>query len=202
MKGVQISLDIPFQSEQLIQIELFRTRFKELWANWESLQQQGLKIGGTFETSNVGSIHGPSCGVERHRLKGYYLDFRFFWAQKEDTNFLKICSLVTKHSADARLRKCVDVNKKYWGNAGMLREWHKITAEEMIQVMFNAKLFHGAKDLKEKLAKIDLIMTDEMAHHVLVSCVYDRMLAIRNLNWMLEPITSHSSVVQIPSSFV
>ena len=201
MTGVQVSLDTPFQPRQLRQLELFRARFSELWANWESLKLQGIKIGGTFSTNNGGGIDGPSCGVERHRLKGYYLDFRFFWAKKEDTHFFKVTSLVTKHCSDQRLRRCIEVNKKNWNDAGMLRTWHEISAEEMIQTMFNAKLFHGEQHLQTKLAHIDSMMSDEMAHHLLVSCIYDRMLVIRNLNWMLEPITLYPSALQIPSNF-
>jgi hypothetical protein len=87
----------PLSSEHFDRIELFRERFRELWSNWESLKSAGINIGGSFSSLGDGKVSGPGCGIEIHRLKGFYLDFRPFYAKKEATHYFGVASLVGRH---------------------------------------------------------------------------------------------------------
>lgn len=114
MQKIEIELEQPVTDDELAQIELYHRRFSELWANWESLKAQGISLGGKFENPKQGKIAGPSCGIERHRLKGFYLDYRFFDAKDEPTNFFKISKLIGKKSRDSRIKELLKRNNSNW----------------------------------------------------------------------------------------
>ncbi|MAY36636.1 MAG: hypothetical protein CMN84_11095 [Spongiibacteraceae bacterium] len=201
MADTLVPMSKNISSEGLEQLQLFRLAFQELWSNWESLKRQGLTLGGSFSNRGDGRVSGPSCGIEVHRLKGLYLDFRFFWAQKEPTHFFKISSLLGKHCTDRRLHACLKSNKKQWVKAGFLHEWHGVKPEEMIDTLFNGKLFHTDPRRQERVREVQLLMSDDLAHHCLVYSVYMRIIAIRNLNWVIQPMEADAQFVRIPAGF-
>ena len=123
MSDLLIPMDSPLSKDVFDQIELFKSRFKELWSNWESLKELGINLSGNFSRNDSGSISGASCGVDPHRLKGYYLDFRFFWAEKEPTYYFKIAQLIGKNCSDHRARRCLADNKSSWKEEGVFHEW-------------------------------------------------------------------------------
>lgn len=129
------------------------------------------------------------------------MDFRFFWAMKEPTQYLKVSALLGKHCTDARLRKCLLNNKAQWKEAGLLHEWHGIHAEDMINVLFNGQLFHSAPDMRKRMGHIRELMSNDLAHHCLTYSVYMRMLVVRNLNWIIEPLNATSQLVRLPVEY-
>lgn len=201
MADTLISLTTDISQESLEQVELFRIRFRELWSNWESLKKQGLSLGGTYSNHGNGKVSGSGCGVEVHRLKGFYLDFRFFWAQKEPTEFFKISSLLGKHCSDIRLHRCLSGNKRQWKEAGLLNEWHGIKPDEMIDVLFNGELFHSDPGMRERMRYVQTLMNNDLAHHCLAYSVYSRMLTVRNINWIVQPLSQASKRVQVPAEY-
>jgi hypothetical protein len=201
MADILTPLTSEMSDEALGQVELFRLKFQELWSNWESLKRQGLSLGGSFSNLGDGRVAGPGCGVEVHRLKGFYLDFRFFWARGEPTEFTKISSLLGRHCTDNRLHRCLSTNRHQWKEAGLLHEWHGIKPDEMIDVLFNGELFHIDSSRRARMKHVQALMNDELAHHCLVYSVYTRMLVVRNMNWILQPLQRQNQYVQVPSQY-
>ncbi|UYG06854.1 hypothetical protein [Halomonas sp. M4R1S46] len=201
MADTLIPLTTEMHDETLEQMELFRLKFRELWKNWESLKNQGVVLGGGFTKHGDGKVSGQGCGVEVHRLKGFYLDFRFFWGQKETTEYFKISSLLGKHCTDGRLHKCLKCNKEQWRNAGFLHEWHGIKSDEMIDVLFNGELFHSNPSKRERMRQIQILMSNDLAHLCLVHSLYDRMCVIRNINWIIQPLAADCQMVRVPAEY-
>lgn len=201
MADTLISLTTEMPDDALEQIELFRLKFRELWSNWGSLKGQGLALGGSFSNHGDGKVSGPGCGVEVHRLKGFYLDFRFFWAQKEPTHFFKISSLLGNYCSDTRLHECLSSNKEQWKEAGFLHEWHGIKPDEMIDVLFNGELFHTDPAKRERMRQVQKLMSDDLAHHCLVYSAYTRMLVIRNIDWIIQPLAPGCQCVRVPGKY-
>lgn len=198
---ISIRLDKAPSETEMYQISLFRYRFEQLWSNWESLEAAGIKLGGSFQNKGSGSVGGSGCGIEPHRLKGYYLDFRFFFADKEPTHYFKVSNLIGKHSKDKRLHRCLAENKKNWQESGVLHEWHGFSAEEMTRVLFNGDFFHSIEDFQGKLTQLRASMSSDLAHHLLTFSIYNRMQVIRNLNWVIQPLSIDNPYVQIPEPF-
>jgi hypothetical protein len=201
MSDTLILLTTEMPDEALEQMELFRLKSRELWSNWDSLKSQGLSLGGHFSNHGGGRVSGPGCGVEVHRLKGIYLDFRFFWAEREPTNFFKVTSLLGKCCSDTRLHQCLSSNKEQWKEAGFLHEWHGIKPDEMIDVLFNGELFHTDPAKRERMRQVQTLMSDDLAHHCLVYSVYTRMLSIRNIDWIIQPLRSGNHYVRVPAEY-
>lgn len=198
---IDVQLIRPISNIELERVDLFRLRFRELWSNWESLKSLGVKLGGSFQNNGLGVINGAGCGIEHHRLKGYYLDFRFFFADKEPTHYFKITNLVCGLCDDKRLRKCLAEDREAWHRAGILREWHGYSADEITRTLFNGSFFHSADNFQEELKKLRLAMNDELVHHLLTFSIYDRMLVIRNLNWIIAPLTLESQLIRLPEGY-
>src|SRR5574341_657849 len=112
---IRIPLSRKISRDSYQQIELFRARFKILRENWESLKGQGLKLGGMFSMNHLRGkrFTGSSCGVDPFRLKGFYVDFRFFCAEGEQTNIFKISNILGKHCSDKRLHRELSYNIKF-----------------------------------------------------------------------------------------
>jgi hypothetical protein len=196
---VQLTKEMPIEVVQ--QIGLFQLKFQELWSNWESLKSQGIMLGGNFSNHGDGKVSGPGCGIEIHRLKGLYMDFRFFWAKGDPTSYSKITSLLGKHCSDSRLRQCLRRSKEQWKEAGILYEWQGIKSDEMIDIMFNAELFHVEPDKRERMQYVQTIMNDDLAHHCLVYSVYMRILVIRNINWIIQPLQQDFQCIRLPAEY-
>lgn len=197
-KQIDIPLTLPLPIKGIHQIRLFQARFSELWSNWESLKNSGIKLGGGFQNNFDGTVTGSSCDIERHRLKGFYLDFRFFFADKEPTHFFKILNLIRTHTEDYRLHEIIELNKKKWHDAGILDSWHGYSADNLIRLLFNGSLFHSDEKLQKELEQLESLMSDELAHHLLTFSIYNRMLVIRNINWIIEPLSQKNEYVRIP----
>jgi hypothetical protein len=199
-------IDIPLTSAipdtGIDQIRLFRMRFAQIWSNWESLKSLGIKLGGDFQNKGGGKVTGPGCGIDQHRLKGFYLDFRFFFADKEPTQFFKILNLIRNHCDDCRLHRVIDQNRREWQDAGVLGSLHGYSADELIRLLFNGSFFHSDGKLQKGLEELESLMNDELAHHLLTFSIYNRMLVIRNLNWVIQPLSTEKQYVRIPEDFV
>jgi len=199
------SIEIPFSRDLAdnfyIQADLFRMRFSELWKNWESLRGLGIELGGHFQNKGNGKVGGSSCGIDIFRLKGFYLDFRFFYANDEPTNYFKMTKSIGKFFSDDRVRNYLKGNNRSWNEAGVLEEWHGFNADKLLNIMFNGELFHGAYNLQESLSLLKASMNDELAHHLLTFTIYNRMLVVHSISWALEPLEKNNPCVQIPINY-
>ncbi len=198
MEGTLIPVSKPLPPSALEELDAFRFRFRQLWDNWASLKAQGIRLGGSFSNLGDGRVTGPGCGIEIHRLKGLYLDFRVFWSQDDKTQYLNVASLLGKHCSDGRFRRYLVKAKEDWNHAGLLSEWHGVTPDEMFKVIFNGVLFHTEPKQRERLRYIQSLMTDDLAHHCLVYSVYMRLIVIRNLNWVIEPLMLEQQYLRLP----
>lgn len=197
---IDIPLTSPIPGKGIDQVRLFRMRYAQLWSNWESLKSSGIKLGGSFQNKGSGNVTGPGCGIDQHRLKGFYLDFRFFSADKEPTQFFKILNLIRNHTDDCRLHRIIDLNRREWHDAGVLGSWHGYSADELIRLLFNGSLFHSDEKFQKGLEELESLMSDELAHHLLTFSIYNRMLIVRNLNWMVQPLSAEIQYVRIPEN--
>lgn len=180
-------------------IELFRERFKILWANWESLKSLGINFGGSFANKNDNKkITGDSCNIDIFRLKGYFVDFRFFYGQKEPTHYFRVASMIGKKCNDLRLHQLLKTNKANWNDASLLQGWHKYTTDQIFDSYFNGEVFHSAKEKRDSVEEMLSVMENDMVIHEIAYSTYNRMLVIRNLNWIMQPLSRDNQEIRLP----
>ena len=194
---------LPLQNEisenEYQTIELFRERFKILWENWESLKSLGINFGGSFSNKEGDKkITGDSCNIDIFRLKGYFVDFRFFYGQKEPTNYFKVASMLGKKCNDPRFHKLLKTNKESWNEESLLHGWHKYSINEIFDCYFNGEVFHSTQEKRESVKELLSIMESDMVIHEMAYSTYNRMLVIRNLNWVLSPLNHNTQQIRLP----
>jgi len=109
----------------------------------------------------------------------FLMAFRFFYLEKEPTNFLKILSILGKHAAQAEGRKFLKTMKDKWhqalfGNAvGMKINNKQMTASLVMDLWFNAHYFHSDESKEIELEKLKKIFTQDFAKFMLLNALYE-----------------------------
>jgi len=202
MTDIVLTLNGEITESEYQVVVLFRERFRILWENWESLKSLGIQLGGSFSNKNENKkITGDSCNIDIFRLKGYFVDFRFFYAEKEPTKYFNVASMLSKKCNDPRFYELLKVNKKNWNEAGLLEGWHGFTADEMLNYFFHGEVFHSFPDKREGMKRVLEIMESELATHAITYTIYNRMLVIRNLNWVLSPMSFDNQNIRLPKEY-
>lgn len=122
--------------------QLFHERWKELEANWNDLHSDGAPTEIEFVQPGPGKLWSPGFDYNYHRLKGLYLDYRFFDAQKEITNFKRMCNRVSKEFDSPIAQGALKALRVKWEDVPDLRTLHGYKFREIVDLYFNASLFH------------------------------------------------------------
>jgi hypothetical protein len=139
--------------------------------------------------------HMNTC---RHRLKGLFVDFRFFFGAREPTNFLKFIKILGRLSDDAGFRNVLYESKESWNEKGFLDGWSKIPPLEMISVYFNSQAFHGRHINETDYLKLVKSFDQNTLEYILVSYISDRIQCITNISWVLQKACT-DNLLQIPA---
>lgn len=201
MLGI-VELTEPMGEQELRTVQFFRGRLAELERNWSELENEGFTVSGWLGRDADGKIATTGVPVSIHRLKGLYVDFRFFWGDKEPSNFFKIERLIGKHcNTSTAVTAALKANKKQWQDAGGGNRWHGLDTDEMIRAIFYGSIIHEAEDKQAALEQVNSVLSEPAAHHILASTIWARTYPLRSLDWMLSPLREDRQVVQVPDCF-
>ncbi|WP_447957400.1 hypothetical protein [Vreelandella sp. EE7] len=197
-----IELTEPMDDETLRTIQFFRDRLAELERNWSELESEGFTVSGWVGHDSEGKFNATGIPVSVHRLKGLYIDFRFFWGNEEPSHFFTIQRLIGKHCRESgAVKAALKHNKQQWQRAGAGKKWHGLDTEEMIRAIFYGSIIHQAEDKQAALQNVKSVLSEPAAHHLLASTIWARTYPLRSLEWMLSPLTKDQQVVQVPDCF-
>jgi hypothetical protein len=198
MEFRQVPLASPLTAKMKDSIELFLYRSAELIENYNDIKSKGVGFGGLSNYSfEDGVISGPSLNVFRHRLKGLFVDFRFFFGNDEPTNFLNFTGVLGKLSDDSGFRSVLKDSKESWKEKGFLDGWSKIPPLEMIRIYFNSQAFHGRHINESDYLKLIKSFDQSTLEYMLTLYISDRIQCIKNISWVLEKVCK-DSVLQVP----
>jgi len=103
-------------------LALYQRRYRVIRENYRDLIGSDKTISFSLN-SEGGRVSVNELPYNIHRLKGLYLDYRGFQAQKEPTQFYQICRVVKRHFADGGVRGWVDLEIHHWKN-DEIASWH------------------------------------------------------------------------------
>lgn len=132
-----------------------------------------------------------------HRLKGLYMDYRFFDAQTSPTNFRSVCNRVSREFSQPEVRRGIQKLRDAWDNTTDFHRWHGHPFAEMIDLLFNAALFHQDE---KKLGKFNGLMEhldDITLHSILLVGLKDRLVCIKTLDHVLTPLREVKNSIQM-----
>ncbi|WP_270727779.1 hypothetical protein [Shimia sp. Alg240-R146] len=197
-----IPLSDHFRDEELKNLQVFHSRFVELWENFEDLKAMGFNLNGGHYRDKHNKIQTTAdLGVSRFRLKGFLVDYRHFDHQNEPAYFNSIVNKIRQRCRDADVTALLDENQNHWREAGVLRGWsNEFSANQFLQAMFGEDLFHSNPkgQRKVRMREIEAKLSSDAIWYEIAMMAYDRLLVVRNLNWILHPVYSGRCELQIP----
>jgi len=202
-KHQTIALHEQLTDEEYRRLQSFCDRFQQLWANFEDLKSSGLNLSGhhVYDINNIIQT-SVDLGVSRFRIKGFLVDYRHFHGQEEPANFHRNLNAITRCCRDSRLIETVNLNRKRWNDAGALSGWYNdFTLDEIVDAVFKEDIFHTdprGKQVRVRLGDVSAGLSSEALWFEITNMACARMLIIRNINWILEPIFLGGNEIRIP----
>lgn len=202
MDTLEVELSRPIGEEQIDQLDLFKSKYGQLRENWLSLEMSGANLSGWAGLDQEGKKSSTGLGVDIHRLKGLYVDFRHFILEKDLVCFYKVRNLVQSYAHESPAVNCLESIKKHWQRSDKSTKYSDVSTEELIDLTFNADVFHVRdKAVIQSLASIREKINDSLRHHLVVSAVIEKMHALEKLAWVIEPLTIDYQKIRVPKCF-
>lgn len=205
MNARVIPLHRQLQDAELADLRLFSDQFEEFWSNYQDLRDSGLDLQISLSAEN-GRVSANAMNLSRHRVKGFLADYRLFHDRSsERISFTKIVRLLHEACPDPELAEIIERNQKEWHSPLIpMAGWHNdFTVADILETTFNTRIFHiddrprYSDKTKEALA---LAFDENAVWWGVLLIAYNRMLCIRNINWIIGPILNGQSAVQIPTA--
>jgi hypothetical protein len=137
---------------------IFLRRADELCANWADY------VAG-------GGQYGPEANLNLHRVKSLYIDFRFFISKKEAANFLKFMAVLRPRFRRAAVHRHIAEIQTAWQRGGITAYANAPYFERLMQMKFNAEIFHCETAKSRQLAALREKLSDEDASRAMVDAI-------------------------------
>lgn len=105
--------------------------------------------------------------------------FRFFYLQREPSNFLAVMSILSRHSRHEEVRQLLKQYRKGWGNClfgntlELVMGEKQITSSLLIDLWLNAHYFHSDEAKAVELDQISEGLSDDFAKYMLLDSVFE-----------------------------
>lgn len=130
------------------------------------------------------------------QIAEFLMVFRFFYLEKESTNFHKILGLLGKHANEPEAREALKILKAQWANALFQTRLYlslngqPVTGSLLLDLWFNAHYFHSDREKGEKLSKLNEVFTESFSKYMLLDSTYNATKTIFTVYNGLEEIVS------------
>lgn len=184
-------------------LELFKRRFNILWENYKDLNIK--HITGQFRRAESGGYEGGVDLPCNFRLKGLYVDFRHFYLNDEVTNLGRVANYLAKICVNDKYREFIK-NEKKGIKSGLIESGYfefdskKITTKELLDIWFNAEIFHNDAAKASKLIEWLDVFKEDTAESLLYMAVYDHILVIKNINWSMLLFSKANLFLRMPNN--
>jgi len=182
-KHLEIPIKASLTEQELASIRLFLKKAKELHSTHiVSGAESGISL-------NVASELGkpPQFKVvlpSEEYLRSFYMAFRFFYLEKEKSNFLKIANIIKRRTDNQFVRQYVDQLRDMWSGAWSAKTIRielnekQITPSLLMDLWFNARYFHSDDEKEQTLSNLIGILTTDVCRFMLADAVYNASKAV------------------------
>lgn len=187
----------------------------DLQVRLNSFKRRSADLTGFMKTQKWGvqHIHIDRSNQDKPRVGGnipnelileaLYRRFRFFILNDEAANYYRFLRLLSASSKNELLHRFIRLERKEFFQSHSL-EFAFITANykyrpvEVIDFWFNAYYFHDQEPEREKLAAFESVVSPEGAKVLLWESVWNSVLKVRNMAWLVREAAPESPVVYVP----
>jgi hypothetical protein len=202
MSILEIELDRPIEQPQIDQLALFSAKYNKLRENWLALGGDGVKLTGWVGIDEEGKHSSTGSGIDIQRLKGLYVDFRHFILERDLVHFCKIRKVVLSYVHKPPAVRCLDSIKEHWQRSDSSTDFSLYSIEELMDLTFNADIFHvREKAMIERLESVRESVSDSLRTQLVVTAIFEKMHAVGNLVWVIEPLSVECQKIRVPERF-
>jgi len=198
---VQVSLDLSSFKDMEDRINSFKRKATDLceYVSTQKWGQHTIHVDRSDE--NIPSIKGSL--PDDLMLESLYRRFRFFILNDEKANYFRLLNLLSQASDSALIHNYARISKKEFFEERSL-QFAFITAKskyqpkEVINFWFNSYYFHDQDEDRGKLDIFKSIVSDNGAKVVLFHAVWNAVLKVRNLNYLLRDTSIDNQKIHVP----
>ena len=122
--------------------------------------------------------------------------------QSEPINFMGIAKILGRYCRDPEFLDEVSKCREMWLNPPVpMIGWHnRFSADDVLDAYFNEEVFHLGSSKLVSLGEVRQKLTERAILFYSFDVVQLRLLAVRNLNWMIQPFLNGKQYFRIPAS--
>ena len=195
----------PLKDTELEVVTIFKERASDFLKEREKVCPKQIRVGA--KRLECGEFSGDSNIPNHEALKLYYLSFRFFYQQKEPSNFMRVRNIISNISNGDHEILYLKSLKDSWQRA--MSETHmsdflykEISGKEILQLWFNATLFHSDIDKRKRLKTINNLLTEDLTSSFLFLTVLKAGASVGLLYKAIENLSSDNPKILIPDDYV
>ncbi len=188
-KPIEISFSYVFNPKEWRAISIFKKRSLELLdTKVFSDHKSNTKIEAKFELNQNGNNSLKVTLPSEELLKELYMAFRFFYLQKEPSNFQSISNIVNHAAANEQVNGFIRFLKNQWSGALLRKEIfgiylnnRHVDAKRLLDLWFNAHYFHSDENKEKELNILNDALSSEFSRFLLAQSVYDACNSVISL---------------------
>jgi hypothetical protein len=196
-----VSTTVQFSEIERDRLRSFRERGATLFENYTDFMQEigEFQINSKKDEHGYISSTGPDLNI--HRLKGLFVDYRFFVANKEPTHYASVVNFVSGRVSNSSARNYLALERRHWLQVDFLGRWHGVKADDIVASYFNGKVFHDVAEYKVKLSEISKKMDNYTIIASLFHTLLDRVMAVLRLSSYLDPAIELGDRLRLPVGY-
>lgn len=192
-KELKIQISHLFSDSDWRSINVFQRRAEDMF-KVRLLSSPSRKISAKIDLNKNSGLSLNVILPEEDFLKEFFMAFRFFYLEKEPSNFNKIANIIANAAKNQGVNDFVRHIKKIWSGA-LTREnvffvtlnREVITPKRLLDVWFNAHYFHSEQEKEEDLKALNRMLSTDLSKFLLVDSVYE---AINAASMLYESIAT------------
>lgn len=154
-----------------------------------------------------GGYKGESNIPSNETLKSFYHAFRFFYLNREPSNFYKIRNIISEIAIGAHERAYLKSLKYQWKIAEtcthLTSSLHRdISGKEFMDLWFNAHFSHSDIQKRKQLKILNNLLSEELSRSFLFYTVTIAGAPIGLLYKMIDPLVPGNLYVSVPDNFI
>lgn len=127
-------------------------------------------------------------------LRSFYMAFRFFYMEREKSNFLRVANIVSRRAQNGLVDRHIKALKEQWHGVLERKGWNiklngqELTAKLLIDLWFNAHYFHGDDKKQKELDDLNTILSTEFNKYLLADAVFTGTKSVLKLYEALKDL--------------
>jgi len=186
-------------------INVFKERASDFIEEREKICPKQIDV--SAKRLDCGEFIGDTNLPDRKKLKLFYLAFRFFYQQKEPSNFLRVRNIILNVSNGDHETLYLKSLKDMWNRAmstiHMSDFLHKeISGEEIIRLWFNASIFHSDIEKRKRLKTMNNLLSENLSSSFLFLTVFKAGAPVGLLYKTIENLSAGSLMISVPDDYI